>query len=343
MVQKLRTIKVHYAHIFVTERCNLRCDYCFFRHKHGRDISWEAVERFLRFLRSQDEVPHTFVFSGGEPLMAKELLFRILNATNRLFKGVPLHIQTNGSLIDKEAMIKLRDMNVSLEFGIDGTAEQTLRYRKGLTPASFRRLTDTIQRCAAVGIPCCATMPVHPHELEHMHAGLVFLREHGIHHVDMTPDGFMPWSRETVALFKKNYLGLLRDPLLRQMIGSSESYDWIRFGAMDLSLHPPGYLLGGSPFLCLPEDKRIAFDLWDASTGRIKQDALNFYLDAYARAFGKRERLAYREFNCHNLEFMNQMMGYEYLNTWAVNGILRFLVKTQLKLRIKNKGHVKSE
>ena len=255
--QKRKKFKVHYTWIYVTERCNLHCDYCFFRHMHGREISLDAVEQLFLLFEREGTAPSTLIFSGGEAFLAKENLFKILNIAHRRFKNTSLHIQTNGLLIDQDSITQLRELGVTLEFGIDGHAETTMEHRCGLKPASFRKLTETIQACVKAGIGCGSTMTVHPHEVAHMEKGLEFLKDLGIPHVDVTPAAFMPWTPELVAEFKKNYLIMARKPEFRKVMYANEDNDWMSPGVMDLSLHPPGYLLGGDPFLCMPENKRI--------------------------------------------------------------------------------------
>jgi len=279
--KKHKKFKVHYTWIYVTERCNLHCDYCFFRHMHGREISLDAVEQLFLLFEREETAPSTLIFSGGEAFLAKENLFKILNEAHQRFKGTSLHIQTNGLLIDDDSIAKLRQLGVTLEFGIDGGMETTMQHRCGLKPASFQKLTDTIAKCVKAGIGCGSTMTVHPHEVGHMEKGLDFLRNLGIPHVDVTPAAFMPWTPETVAQFKKNYLVLARRQELRRVMYANEDNEWINPGVMDLSLHPPGYLLGGDPFLCLPENKRIEFDLWDPTNGKFKPEMLAFYQNAH--------------------------------------------------------------
>ena len=336
--QKRKKFRVHYTWIYVTERCNLHCDYCFFRHRTGREISLDAVRQLFVLFEREETAPLTLIFSGGEPFLAKENLFKILNEAHRRFKDTSLHIQTNGLLIDHDSIVKLKELGVTLEFGIDGTAQTTIRHRSGLKPASFKKLTDTIATCVKAGIPCGSTMTVHPHEVRHMEQGLDFLRKLGLPHVDITPAAFMPWTLETVALFKKNYLALARRPELRRAIYANEDNEWISPGVMDLSLHPPGYLLGGDPFLCLPENKRIEFNLWDATNGQFKPEVLSFYQDAYKKAHQHHARLLYREHVGHNFELVNTMMGEQYMNTWAINDISRFLTRTHLTLGVKKYG-----
>ena len=161
--------------------------------------------------------------------------------------------------------------------------------------------------------------------------GVRTLQALGLPHVDVTPAAFMPWTPETVAQFKTNYLGLVRQPQVRKLFYSHEDMEYIKPGHMDLSLHPPGYLLGGDPFLCMPEEKRIEFNLWDDS-GSFKPGVLSFYRQAYDRMHRQPRRVPYREHVCNSFELMNTMMGYAYMNTWAINDIMRFLTRTHMAL-----------
>ena len=168
--------------------------------------------------------------------------------------------------------------------------------------------------------------------------GLDFLRNLGIPHVDVTPAAFMPWTPELVAQFKQNYLALARRPELRRTMYANEDNEWISPGFMDLSLHPPGYLFGGDPFLCLPEEKRVEFNLWNPVNGEFREEIFSIYQKAYEKVHQEHAKLPYREFVCHNFELMNSMMGTQYMNTWAINDILRFLTRTHLTLGVKKYG-----
>lgn len=328
-----RKFNVHYAWIYVTERCNLRCEYCFFRHRRGREISRLAVQRLFLLFEREKTVPQTLIFSGGEVFLAKENLFKIVGEARRRFKNISLHIQTNGSLIDKASIEKLRELGVSLEFGIDGGCEQTVRHRWGLKTASFKRLTDTIRICLKAGISCGCTMTVHPHEVQHMEEGLNFIQGLGLSRVDVTPAAFMPWTPQAILFFKKNYLALARQAHIRKLFYVHDDVEWIEPGFMDLSLHPPGYLLGGDPFLCLPERERKQFNLWNCTDGKIRPEVLSFYRGVYDRMHGRNNRVLYREHVCHSFDLINTMMGKEYMNAGAINDISRFLTRTHRALR----------
>ncbi len=324
---------VNDAWVYVTERCNLHCEYCFFKHKNGRDVSMEAVRRLFALFERIESLPETLILSGGEPFLARELLFQIIDESRQRFQRIPLHIQTNGLLIDEEIIGQLLDFGVSLEFGIDGALETTQSHRHGLTPESFERLTKNITKCIGAGIKCGSTMTVHPYDVQDMEHGLDFLRQLGIPHVDITPAAFMPWTLELVSLFKKNYLALARRPELRRILYTHEDVKWLNPTDMDLSLHSPDYLFGGDAFLCLTEEKREAFNLWDVN-GNIRPEILSVYQKAYDQEQGSLSQIPYREHVCRSFDLINTMMGEEYINTWAINDMLRFLTRVHIKLGI---------
>ncbi len=65
--------------LFLTEACNLRCDYCFVATKKAyRRMSWEVAQAAVDFLmrESQDEKYVEIVLFGGEPLLAFPLMKR---------------------------------------------------------------------------------------------------------------------------------------------------------------------------------------------------------------------------------------------------------------------------
>lgn len=339
-IKSMRKFNVHYAWIYLTERCNLNCEYCYFQHRQGRDVSPEAVQRFFQLLDQERAVPSTLIVSGGEVFLAQDRLWKVLEQARRHCPDTSLHVQTNGILIGAESVTRLRRSGVSLEFGIDGGCQQTMRRRRGMTPEIFQRLTDNIRACVKAGISCGCTMAVHPEEVRHMSEGVDFLCRLGLSRIDVTPAAFMPWTRKSVRYFKKTYLSLARQVRFRNVFYARDDADWIAPGTMDLSLHPPGYLLAGDPFLCLAEKQRAEFSLWDPASGSVKPEILSFYQDAYHHMYREKDRVPYRAYVCHSFDVVNSMMEKDYINSREINDIMRFLtrVHTALNFRILGGG-----
>lgn len=264
--------------------------------------------------------------------------FRWLVATlQRRFPGRHIHLQTNGTLLTPGRIAFIRRSGVSLEFGIDGDKDVTVRHRCGLESAGYVKLVRNIRLCVAAGIKCGCTMTVHPEASGDMLHQATFLKTLGLGSVDVTPAAFMPWTPGAVAQFRENYKMVIADPSLRQVLLTSEDQEFIHPGVMDLSLHPPGHLLAGDAFLCLPEAQRSRSSLWALKTGDLRPEVLAFYQRAYSALHHRRTRVTYRDLVCCNFDLVNRIMGKEYINTTQIVALMRFLTKMHWMMILKER------
>jgi cyclic pyranopterin phosphate synthase len=123
---------IHYLRISVTDRCNLRCEYC----NTGCDVPFIPHEDMLSFEEICDVVKTAvgmgfdkFRITGGEPLMRREVhkLIAMIAATD----GVKdIGLTTNGMLLPRDAPLLaeagLKRINISLD---------------SLDPAEYKRIT----------------------------------------------------------------------------------------------------------------------------------------------------------------------------------------------------------
>ena len=111
-----------------TKACNLKCVHCYSEsntRKHPDELSTAEAEAFIDDLA--DYGAPVLLFSGGEPLMRKDLMELVDYAVGRGLRAV---ISTNGTLIDEDnarefARIGLSYIGVSL----DGTREVNDAFR----------------------------------------------------------------------------------------------------------------------------------------------------------------------------------------------------------------------
>ncbi|WP_263768364.1 peptide-modifying radical SAM enzyme CbpB [Propionivibrio soli] len=109
-----------------TERCNLNCTYCYLpgqQRSEGRHmpvdtllVSLEKLRTYFRSVMPEGRKPRA-IFHGAEPLMNKAAVFEAIRAFGDHFA---FGIQTNGTLLDEEAMSFLTSRNVSIGLSLDG-------------------------------------------------------------------------------------------------------------------------------------------------------------------------------------------------------------------------------
>ncbi|MHB1455355.1 MAG: peptide-modifying radical SAM enzyme CbpB [Armatimonadota bacterium] len=109
-----------------TDRCNLNCKYCYIPEDIRRDGDHMPSETLLKALGILKEyfkktVPEgilpQIVFHGAEPMLNRESVFTAIDAYAGDFR---FGVQTNGTLLDDEAIEFLTSREVSIGLSLDG-------------------------------------------------------------------------------------------------------------------------------------------------------------------------------------------------------------------------------
>jgi radical SAM protein with 4Fe4S-binding SPASM domain len=132
-----------------TRGCNLKCLHCYASADAGvspDQLTTAEGEKFLEDLAAFGAP--VILFSGGEPLFRKDFFHLAGYAKN---KGIRVAVSTNGTLIDDETAVRLKDVGFA-EIGIslDGIGEKNdyFRGRKG----AFDKALAGIRACVANGL-----------------------------------------------------------------------------------------------------------------------------------------------------------------------------------------------
>lgn len=189
-----------YLRVSVTDRCNLRCQYCM----PPEGLQWVArhqvltFEEIVRFVRIATTVGIRKVrITGGEPLVRRDLALLIADLA-RLPDVEDLSLTTNGILLAEQARelhdAGLRRLNVSLDSLRPETFQQLTR--RDL----FGRVSSGIETAAAVGFtPIKLNMVVirgtNEDEVEDF-ARLTVKRPFHVRFLEYMPlDGYGDWDR----------------------------------------------------------------------------------------------------------------------------------------------------
>jgi len=141
--------------IELTRRCNLNCCHCY-NVKNRGELSLKQVKDMVRQLRQAGCL--FAILTGGE-IFTRPDLYEILMFMRRA--GLDIKIFTNGTLIDKTWIEKLKEVSPSLiGISILGAKERT---HDGITgiPGSFRKAMAAVELLKAAGLSVnikCALM-----------------------------------------------------------------------------------------------------------------------------------------------------------------------------------------
>lgn len=115
----------------VTEKCNMRCKYCVYSGKYLRQrthslktmtfaLAKKTIEYFIN--NSSETVTRSITFYGGEPLLAFNLIKKIIDYVKLDLKisNVHFNLTTNGTLLNETIIKYFIKNNVSLLISLDG-------------------------------------------------------------------------------------------------------------------------------------------------------------------------------------------------------------------------------
>ncbi|MFA5038964.1 MAG: radical SAM protein [Candidatus Omnitrophota bacterium] len=292
-------MKFHNIWLFVTGRCNLACDYCFFR---GRDkqqtLSVRQIHSLLEALprgRSYD-----FVFSGGEPLLAWPLVKKSIALIQRLFPQSDITLQTNMFFFDKKTLAVLRSCDAVIEPGLDGAFFANHRHRIGFELKNFSRCLRNISLAVKSRLRMSPTMTVVPSETRSLFDNFSFLRRLGLKAVEVHPAFRAGWNRRAAEEFLRQYrkILLLEKKEKQHLVG--KGYSVLGPMATDLVVQPDGLILPNWTYLTFPSRVREQFSLMKLRDGgvSIHQKRLGDFLKETA-AFYRQPR-SYRQFSNFN-------------------------------------------
>lgn len=156
--------------VYVTEECNLRCNYCFVN-KQPRHMTWETAKNVVDYCLQPEvsgENEALFLnFFGGEPLLRTDLLLRLLPYLRQRPGGdrVTLGVTTNGTLAGEGVQRFLQEGEVHLLISLDGD-EASHQFRPKVSGGgSWSHLRRNLRRLISWGASASIRMTYHPQSL----------------------------------------------------------------------------------------------------------------------------------------------------------------------------------
>lgn len=147
----------------IGSQCNMDCHYCYYLDKAdlygGKEpkMSLEMLEEYIKqYIESNDVPLVTFVWHGGEPLLAGVDYYRKAIEFQKRYAGdkqIDNTLQTNGLLVNEEWCEFFKENNFLLGVSIDGPKDIHDAYRldKGGKP-TFDRVMKAIEMFARTGV-----------------------------------------------------------------------------------------------------------------------------------------------------------------------------------------------
>lgn len=134
--------------LFVTDRCNMRCDHCMFWQRidnPGVEMSLEQIQTLARSIPPL----RTAAITGGEPFLRKDLP-EIVETFFRDNQTLHVQVNTNGVLLDRMEELAQSDLaaryrkHLTFQVSVDGLEETHERLR--CAPGTFQKILFHLER-----------------------------------------------------------------------------------------------------------------------------------------------------------------------------------------------------
>ncbi len=193
--------------INLTDRCNLRCDYCYYNASARRDdMTFAMLETTLKFFAGlcgkYADGSLIITFFGGEPLLRMEAIRQGVEWCERSDSGLKFGygVNTNGTLLDDAALDYFEEKQFTVFVSIDGRREVHDRHRgKG----SFDRIAGHLPRLTAMN--AIAEKVITADTAGETYDSVEFFRETGFRAIMMQPDFGPDWTRKEFDVLESEY------------------------------------------------------------------------------------------------------------------------------------------
>ena len=323
-----RAPRVSKVDLFLTQRCNLRCTYCFLdgSEREG-DMATEVAERALRLVLklSRDSKEIDLSTFGGEPLLVLDKIEEILEIATRLCrehdKVLRVGCTTNGTLLDERALAIAQKYQFGYLLSVDGLPALHDRYRKTMGgQGTFAQVAEKIPLLKAHQGWVGARMTVMPEGIDRLAEGVRYLYELGVNQFIIGPVMEAEWTPEQIAEIKPQYYALLK---MQTRLAAEQAP--FRLSLLERPVSKPGKLqhwgcgagmhslavdAQGNVYPCARMLRRTQYCM-----GQVSQGALNWRVGEYVSDQRPEVRL-----KCASCDYRNDCTGGCFESNWAATG-----------------------
>lgn len=202
--------KVKSVDLFVTEKCNMNCEYCFHPQESRKDVlTLEQGKKILDELYKLNPEDMMINFWGGEPLLEPQLILDLALYAKELWQDfkhedvmvtrTKFHIVTNGTYFDEGMFAKYKALGFTLQVSLDGD-EITHKTHRG-SVENHTIICTNIGKMLHIFPDLSVRMTYTPKTVGRLAMNVQFIRDLGVvrimHHATMEDT----WDKEAISQY----------------------------------------------------------------------------------------------------------------------------------------------
>ncbi len=176
--------------------CNLKCEYCFYLEKENifsspATMKEEVLDATMRQALKTGNHPFSFIWQGGEPLLAGLDFFRRAVELQKKYGGhrtVSNAIQTNGTLLNRDWANFFNDNDFLVGVSLDGPQSIHDYYRRDIgAKGTWSKVHEGAKLCLKQGVATNILSCVTPHSQNHSIELYDYYKREGFRYLQFIP------------------------------------------------------------------------------------------------------------------------------------------------------------
>ena len=218
--------------LVLTHDCNLGCGYCYAGRKFRKSMPRDVMRKALDLAFSDGDTGKIQVsFFGGEPTLEWDLLIEAAAYARTLAGGRTLVqcVTTNGTLLTKERVERLAELDVYIGFSIDGNQRAHEANRPSMNGKStWATVSKGLDVVVSAGRPFETISVVTPESVRELGASVAELFERGVPRVALNPCYESVWTDDDLAAWERGLIeaaGVVATHMRAGRVVSLNSFD----------------------------------------------------------------------------------------------------------------------
>lgn len=252
--------------LFLTQRCNLSCDYCYVGKTPDR-MSLDVADQIINFAFQNTPLSEDIDigFFGGEPLLEfpllEELTRRIQAHQDFDPDRVKLSVVTNGTLVTAEILRYLQQNRIAVTISCDGPAEIHDRHRRF---PDGQGSSKAVERGIRTALSILERVPINavyrPDTMEYLPEAIDYFSSLGVRQIYLNADYSAHWVEKDVrriapvfqALANRymdyyrasvpHFISLIDSKITVMLRGGYQLLERCRMGTGEFAFAPSGHI-----------------------------------------------------------------------------------------------------
>ena len=223
--------KIREIDLFVTHRCNLKCQYCYHKQKNLDLDEKTAIEIVKKLATEICPEQVSINFWGGEPFLKGDIILKVMEEVSKYYgeKQRMFQIITNGTIYDEELLKKMFEYFSRVQISLDGR-EETHNKKRGL----WKETVENLKKFK-VNFRTSVRATVSPDTVHNLVGDMLFIRDLGITEIMHQADIDANWNdlalKTYYAQLEELYKIMVRRPdlglnFISRGLRTCEGLDW---------------------------------------------------------------------------------------------------------------------